>query len=625
MGPRAAFAHVLLALQDLGLLHVAAVRCPVAEGRAQLARSEARRRARLVRFEAEVDAALAGLGVTQADGGEPAPLVEPAPPTPPPWSAWLRRVRTLRRALREHAARMTALTEEQALLDKYRPLLDTLAAFDLPADRDAHLTAFQVVLRADQRGSLGPLGSALEEALGGAVVLVSRTLASGELWLLVVVARSAASRVERLLADSHVQEVRLPGVYGPSALHAAPRMRARLREIPAQLASARTELAALAAAHRAELVRAKRVAEDEIRRADAAHAAGRTAHAFVIEGWLPSARQSRFARDLTRRLGDVVTVEVMEEEPWADEAVPVVLSNPRLFRPFEVVTRLLPLPTYGTIDPTPFVAVFFPMFFGLILGDVGYGLVLGMLAVELRRRAARGSILQAIARICGACASFTVLFGVAFGELFGDLGAHVLGLRPVLFDRGERVVSFLALALALGAVHIALGLVLGVIANVHGHRRAAAGRAVSAVMLALVVAGALAAADALPAALLVPVGVALLAALVVLVVLEGVVGPIELLMTLGHVLSYARIMALGTASVMLAVVANRMVGSLGSVAVGVLFALVFHVVNFALGLLGPTIHSLRLHYVEFFGTFFSPGGQRYQPLAHARAGETATT
>jgi V/A-type H+-transporting ATPase subunit I len=67
---------------------------------------------------------------------------------------------------------------------------------------------------------------------------------------------------------------------------------------------------------------------------------------------------------------------------------------------------------------------------------------------------------------------------------------------------------------------------------------------------------------------------------------------------------------------MLAVVANKMVGTMGSVVVGLIFALLFHLVNFAIGLFGPTIHTLRLHYVEFFGKFYSPGGQPYRPLAH---------
>ncbi|MBW1875434.1 MAG: hypothetical protein JRI98_08610 [Deltaproteobacteria bacterium] len=100
--------------------------------------------------------------------------------------------------------------------------------------------------------------------------------------------------------------------------------------------------------------------------------------------------------------------------------------------------------------------------------------------------------------------------------------------------------------------------------------------------------------------------------------------PIELVSTLGNVLSYARIMAVGTASVMMAIVANRMVGAFGAVWVGVLFALVFHLINFVLGVFSPTIHMLRLHYVEFFGKFYSPGGSQYRPFRHWSARESAT-
>jgi V/A-type H+-transporting ATPase subunit I len=75
-------------------------------------------------------------------------------------------------------------------------------------------------------------------------------------------------------------------------------------------------------------------------------------------------------------------------------------------------------------------------------------------------------------------------------------------------------------------------------------------------------------------------------------------------------------MALGVASVMLAVVANKMVGAIGSLAVGIMFALLFHLVNFAIALFSPMVHALRLHYVEFFGKFYSPGGIQYQPFGH---------
>jgi len=133
-------------------------------------------------------------------------------------------------------------------------------------------------------------------------------------------------------------------------------------------------------------------------------------------------------------------------------------------------------------------------------------------------------------------------------------------------------------------------------------------------MILLIILALLAAVGVLPGGFFTPAVIGLLVAFPVLIVLEGLVAPIELLSTIGNILSYARIMALGVASVMLAVVANRMVGAIGSVAVGIVFALLFHLVNFAIALFSPTIHALRLHYVEFFGKFYSPGGVRYQPF-----------
>jgi V/A-type H+-transporting ATPase subunit I len=136
-------------------------------------------------------------------------------------------------------------------------------------------------------------------------------------------------------------------------------------------------------------------------------------------------------------------------------------------------------------------------------------------------------------------------------------------------------------------------------------------------MVLLILGAILAASGVLPRAFFRPSVIALLLAFPVLVAVEGLIAPLEVFSAVGNILSYARIMALGMASVMLSIVANRMVGAMGSVAVGTLFALLFHLVNFVLGLFSPAIHALRLHYVEFFGKFYSPGGVRYRPFGHA--------
>jgi V/A-type H+-transporting ATPase subunit I len=158
--------------------------------------------------------------------------------------------------------------------------------------------------------------------------------------------------------------------------------------------------------------------------------------------------------------------------------------------------------------------------------------------------------------------------------------------------------------------------VLGAVSAAHKEPKHALGQGVSAVMVLLVVAALLATFKVLPSRLFTPAVIALLVAFPVLIFAEGIIAPVEFLTTLGNVLSYARIMAIGTASVMLALVANQMVGAVGSTAVGLIFALLFHLVNFAIGLFTPAIHALRLHYVEFFGKFYSPGGRRYEPFGH---------
>jgi len=211
-----------------------------------------------------------------------------------------------------------------------------------------------------------------------------------------------------------------------------------------------------------------------------------------------------------------------------------------------------------------------------------------------------------------------VIFGALYGELFGNLGIRLVHMRPLLIDREHAVVAAMLGAVGLGLAHTVLGLLLGIVTAMRMGPRAVVSRAVQLLMLVFVVLALLAAVRVLPSQLFTPFGIAVLAGLPVLVLAEGIIAPIEFFSTLGRVLSYVRIMAIGTASVMLAVVANELAGSIGSAFVGVLFALLFHVVNFAIGLLSPTLHSLRLHYVEFFQQFYSPGGQPYEPFMHWR-------
>ena len=612
LGPRQRLSDVLRTLQDLGTLHLAAPAALRPLAPLDLSPAQDRERRHLRSALDDVEAALVELGIPTGNGPVPRGGI-----TTETLAGWARLGWRVRRAAERLKAQSTALDEERALISKYQHFYSAFRSLLESEARWPNATAYHVLLKSGDVDSIRKLRASLTALIGDEFQLYTQTLPTGETALLVVVSSKAAGRVEQLLAAARVQEIPVPAAYGGASLtEAIPRMLARLSELPGAAERVRRERAALARTHGAELKRARAGLHDRLEELQALPLSAVTPRAFVLEGWLPASVLGNLETKLASTFGDEVVVSELSKEEWASEDAPVVLSNPRLFRPFETLIRLMPLPRYGSIDPTPFVAVFFPAFFGLMVGDVGYGMLLAALGLLLHARSRPGTLLRNVSEIMGPCALFSIVAGFLYGEVFGDLGERLFGLKPIAFNRQEALIPFLLLAVALGAVHVLLGLGLAVASNLRRHPRHALGSGVSALMVVLIILALLAAVDVLPRTFFTPAVIGLLVAFPLLIVLEGLVAPIELLSTLGNILSYARIMALGVASVMLAVVANRMVGAIGSVTVGIVFALLFHLVNFAIALFSPTIHALRLHYVEFFGKFFSPGGVRYQPFGH---------
>ena len=609
-GPRSLLDRTLTVVQNLGVLHVDRPRvadAPLPD------RSMTRMRRHVERCLGDVETAIDRLRLPTG-GTTPAPVAADE-------TLSVRAVRRARRTRRQAdalALTTASLEEERSLLLRYREFFqgfEALAGHELTWPDGQ---AFYVVLRAGAGSALAELRHRLEEAVGGEIEVLHRQLSGGEYAVLILASSHVAPKVSALLSASRVEELPAPPTIGETnLLRALPAIKTKLARIPDSLRTIENERRALAEREGAWLSALRVLLRNELLRLDARTHVFTAQYLFVIEGWLPSALLADLEQRLQSMLGPEVVVSTIGIEGWISDDAPVALQNPPLFRPFEVLTRMLPLPKYGTIDPTPFVAIFFPAFFGLMVADVGYGLMLAALAGFLWRRSKPGTTLRAVSTVGLACSSSVIAFGVLFGEFFGSLGPSI-GLRP-FFNREQATVPFLALTVSLGAVHVVLALVLAALnAWRRGHRREAVGRGVALSMLMLTALLLLAAVDVLPDRLFTPLVVAILVAFTVLVALEGIVAVIELLSTVGHILSYARIMALGTASLMLAIVANQMVGAMGSVLVGAVFALLFHLVNFAIGLFSPTIHALRLHYVEFFGHFFKPGGAEYRPLGHWR-------
>lgn len=370
--------------------------------------------------------------------------------------------------------------------------------------------------------------------------------------------------------------------------------------------------------------------EEHAKKASLPNKFGRTALLEVVEGWVPSRRFSELKSSLSR----VVGARVLVEAAAAEGEPPTLLNNPPLIRRFEFMVRFFSLPSSREYDPTLFIAISFPVIFGMILGDIGYGLLAVLLSVLLYR-GGKGFV-RNLAGMMFISAVMTVVWGVVFGEFFGSEEMLGIKLHPIIERGGEGITLLMAAALVVGVIHLALGLLIGFVTNVvHKHY----GHAAAKVCWLLIEAGLLLFGislfapfifgDAMVAAGLIALGV------VGLFKLEGLPAVTEVPGLLSNMLSYLRIMALGLSGVILSRVVNTVpVGSsfdslvaaassgnvLGA-AVGVLPFLAFtaifvlgHAVALGLGLFESGIQSLRLHYVEFFSKFYHGGGAAFVPL-----------
>jgi V/A-type H+/Na+-transporting ATPase subunit I len=369
------------------------------------------------------------------------------------------------------------------------------------------------------------------------------------------------------------------------------------------------------------------VLRDRVAEADAVGHAGSSEHLLVLPAWVPASRVADLGRRLAADIGPEAVVVPLPGERLVEYGdPPVSLHNLPIVRAFEPLVSFVGLPRYGSLDPTPALALTFPVFVGFMVGDAGYGLVLLAMLAAIWHRRSSSPLLAAAAPVAALAGISTVLFGVLFGEWFGDVGRSILGLGPLWLDRADAAQSLLVISVAVGAAQVGAGLVLGVVNSVllHERRQALARGAllcclVAGILLLVMEAGALPglAHDGGGGLVVAAVASGLAVGVVVLVVAGGASGPIELVGMFGNVLSYARLMAIGLASVMLAVVANTLGGLAGNMVLAVVVAGTFHALNFGLAFFDASIQALRLHYVEFFSKFVEHGGRRFRPFASA--------
>jgi V/A-type H+-transporting ATPase subunit I len=517
-------------------------------------------------------------------------------------------------------SRRDKLQAELASLPRYEATLKKLLPIIPASAKEPGHSTIGILVSREHVGVLDSVGRRILDLTSGRADVVASDIDTGTRAMLVVFPDDYTAEIEALLGREDVSRLRLPAELGegpPDLILAS--LHRRLTAIPAELKGIQAELDELARQWQERLLAWRASLKDELDTNSVLSSFGETDMTFVLVGWVPAVDFERALEALRQAAGERVLVQKLPFTPELKKRAPVALKNPRPTRPFESLVNLLALPRYGHIDPTRLMALFLPIFFGMILGDVGYGTSLLVLGLFLLRKFKAGVARDVIIVLCMG-SGWSILFGFLYGEAFGTLGEH-LGMHALWFDRAspENVAGLLLMTLVVGSVHITLGLVLGVWEAIRERQRnhllERGGMLVGLISLFLVI-GVLV--DFLPEGLMTPAIVGVIIGIVLLGASLGwlgiLMGPIEFISLIGNILSYLRIAAIGLASVYLAKVANDMAGMVGNLIVGVILALLIHALNLVLGAFSPTIHSLRLHYVEFFRKFYEGGGRPYRPF-----------
>jgi len=361
-----------------------------------------------------------------------------------------------------------------------------------------------------------------------------------------------------------------------------------------------------------ELSLSSRIIELEIEQIQVISELYGTKNTFFLYGWLPDMAIKSFMKTINEKFHNIVVLDVLPAMPEERENIPVILSNPGIIRPFEILTKFLALPQYGTFDPTPLLAIFFPVFFGLILGDIGYGIIAFMASLWVIWRWRKNEVVRGLGSIFMVSTFAAIIFGFIFGEFFGNLG-ELIGIHPVI-DRSKSLIPFLIFTILIGGLHISIGLVIGIIVAINSRdTKNAIARSLKLLFVITLYGMAASFYGLLPQSMLHIMVISGLVIVGALIFVEKWLAPFEAMKLVVNILSYSRIMGFGAASIFLASIANRLSAMPRNIFIGIIIGIFFHLINLALGLYAPAIQTLRLNYVEFFDKFFYPGGREYKP------------
>jgi V/A-type H+-transporting ATPase subunit I len=392
----------------------------------------------------------------------------------------------------------------------------------------------------------------------------------------------------------------------------------RKKELRIQKDRRREELEEIASDWKGSLESTEKFLSEKVEKSEAPIRFATTENAFIAKGWIPTERY----REVEERIADVTEGRIHVQEEEGDEP-PVKHENNRAVQPFESLTDLVSVPRYNEIDPSFMLLLTFPLFFGFMIGDFGYGLTtLAVFYGGMKLFPKAADIFKSLMYASVATMIFGLIFGDAFGYIiFGHdsaltalTGIELFSQIPVLYHRAHELGQVFEISVLIGLVHVNLGYLLGFYNEYinHGFTEAFLEKGSWWVLQAGFALWYFVGMKAgLPVVVL---------SLALLYLGEGIEGIVEIPALLSNVLSYLRIFGVAVAAISLAGVVNSMAnplfqsGSAIGIAFGVLVLVIGHTFNTFIKIMEGFLQGIRLHYVEQFGKFYEGGGKKYAPF-----------
>ena len=522
-------------------------------------------------------------------------------------------------AVRAHLGSLMQARSEEGRLESRIAALTPWKELDLPLEQSgtAH-TVFRMGVCPGQT-DVGAVRLQMEtEKLAAELYEISADKL--QKYLLAIIHRDDEEKAQELLRSFGFSAVAFPGLTGT----AAENIRTLEQALEANRKTQADDAAAIAAG--AENRDALRVYADRLRAEAAKEQCAENIltdeTVLYFQGWVPAEQESAVGTFLTENGCAWETLDPTEEEI---PDVPVQLKNNWFTKPLNMVTEMYSLPRYDNVDPNPLMAPFFILFYGVMMADMGYGLIMFLAGFLITKKFHPKGTMGNLFGLMTLCGVSTFLMGALTGGFFGDFLTQAIRITtgreftlPSVFTPLDDTLMILVAAMGMGLIQIVTGMAISFI------RKLKKGQIMDAVWEELtwwIVFAGIGLMAAGVTNLVLYLGIAMVILGPVLTnkgfgKITGIFGSLYNHVTgyFGDILSYSRLMALMLAGSVIAQVFNTLGAIPGNIIVFLIISLAGNALNFALNLLGCYVHDLRLQCLEYFGKFYEDGGRPFKPL-----------